>query len=190
MSTVQELPPRERILATADELFYQKGIHGVGVDDIVAGSGVAKMTLYKHFASKDLLIAACLRRRSELWQSWLRESVEKRTPVPSQRLLAVFDALAEWFSRTDFRGCPFINAAAGLPDPAHPACQVVHDHKEAVRSYLRKLARNTGVRSSEELADSLFLLVEGATVAGQLGGGYRVAQRARDAAAMLIKLAR
>src|SRR5258708_37532968 len=112
---------RDRIERTAYELFSRHGIRGVGVDTISARSGVAKMTLYKHYPSKDELALAFLRRREELWtRSWLQQGVERRASKPAERLLAVFDVFEKWFRRSDFEGCSFIKVLLEHDDRGHP----------------------------------------------------------------------
>ena len=113
---------RDQLIDTALDLFNRNGYHATGIDRILAEAGVAKMTLYKHFGSKDALIQAALERRDERWRAWFRDAVARRAETPRGRLLAVFDALEEWFVRPDFHGCMFIRAAgeyAALDDPIH-----------------------------------------------------------------------
>src|SRR3954469_18658607 len=101
---------RERILETAYELFSRHGIQAVGVDRIVAEAGVAKMSLYRNFGSKDELVLAFLRAREERWtRGWLQAEAQSRGETPAERLLAIFDVFGEWFARTDFEGCSFVN---------------------------------------------------------------------------------
>ena len=122
---------RERVLETAYELFSRHGTRAVGVDRIIAESGVAKMTLYRNFASKDDLILAFLERREERWtRDWLQATVERRAETPAQRLLAIFDTFGEWFAREDFEGCSFINVMLEIDDPGSPV------RRESVRSAL------------------------------------------------------
>src|SRR6266849_6186703 len=112
---------RERIDRAAYELFSRHGIRAVGVDTISARSGVAKMTLYKHYRSKEELALAFLRRREELWtHSWLEQEVERRAHAPAARLLAVFDVFDKWFRRSDFEGCSFVKVLLEHGDPGHP----------------------------------------------------------------------
>jgi AcrR family transcriptional regulator len=158
-------PARDRILDAAAELFYAQGINSVGVDAIVAKSGVAKMTLYKHFGNKDQLIAAWLRRASEGWRAHFEASVNRIAPNPKDRLLAFFDCLAEWFADPSFRGCAFINCLSELPDPAHPARQVAAEHRKAVREHLTRLASEAGFKNPSGLAQSLGMVTDGAIVA-------------------------
>src|SRR5207245_6386677 len=115
---------RERIDQTAYELFSRHGIRAVGVDTISARSGVAKMTLYRHYPSKDDLVLAFLRRREELWtRSWLQQEVERRAHTPAERLLAIFDVFDKWFRRSDFEGCSFAKVLLEHRDQRHPLRQ-------------------------------------------------------------------
>ncbi|MBO3678342.1 TetR/AcrR family transcriptional regulator [Streptomyces sp. NEAU-YJ-81] len=180
-------PAARRILDTAAELFYGQGINAVGVDLIAKRSGVTKKTLYDRFGSKEALVAAYLRERDERWRAWLTAEVEKSPPA--DRALATFDALALWVARENPRGCGFVNAAAELPDAAHPARQVIADQKRWLREYLRQLCEEAGVTAPDELADELLLLHEGATVlnglsvvADAVGIARRLAVRALERA--------
>jgi len=174
---------RKRILDTAAGLFYREGVRGVGVDRIAAESGLAKMTLYYHFKSKDELVVAWLRRRDEEWMSWLESAVEGRDGT---RLLAVFDALREWFETPGFRGCAFINAHAELGSSSPAAAEIVASHKHALTEYLARLARADGAAKPEALARELLLLVDGAIVTASIQHDARVADDARDAAVKVI----
>jgi len=117
----QDTSGRERVLATAYGLFSRHGTRAVGVDRIIAESGVAKMTLYRNFASKDDLILAFLERREELWtRAWLQAEVERRASTPAARLLAIFDVFGDWFALDGFEGCSFINVMLEIDDPGHP----------------------------------------------------------------------
>jgi len=179
-------PPRERILQTAARLFYADGFHHTGIDRIIAEAGVAKMSLYQHFRSKDELIGAFLERRDDYWCNWLRERVEALAGTPRARLLAVFDALGEWFTSSDFRGCAFINAAAEFTDARHSARVISRQHKERVHAYLKELAEAAKMSRPGELAAQLALLVEGAIVTAQVGPS----QEATDAAPRAKAIAR
>lgn len=157
-------PAADRVLEAASELFYREGIRAIGVDTVVERSGVAKMTLYKHFGSKDELIAAYLKRREARWREWLTEAVESRTGSPQERLLVVFDVLGEWVESDEFRGCASINAAVEIADPDHPARVAAKEYKEWMRDYLKQLAADAGAGEPEELAERLLILLDGATV--------------------------
>lgn len=177
---------RERILATAAELFYRKGVRNVGVDEIVARSGVAKMTLYCHFKSKDLLIGEFLRERDARWRAWFEETAAERAASPRERLLLLFDLLEEWVQAPDFRGCAFINATIELADPEHPGHAAALEHKRYLRDFLEGAAHDAGAPRSACLAHQLFLLAEGATVAALMGCGAEAARQARAAAEVLL----
>ena len=179
-------PRRERLVDTATELFYRNGYHATGIDRIVAEAGVAKMTLYKHFRSKDELILAVLRRRDETFRNWLMGEVDRRGASPRERLLVLFDVLQEWFRKNEYRGCMFINAGAeyGAPDSAIRA--VACEHKRLLSTYVEQLAREAGATDPAELAAGLTLLVDGATVAAQLSCDCGPAEDARRAGAVLI----
>ena len=156
-------PGAERLLEAASELFYREGIGAVGVDTISERAGVSKRTLYNRFGGKDELVAEYLRRRDERWKAYLR-GVTEGVEDPREKLLAVFGAYGEWLAGGDFRGCPFANAAAEIPDPDHPARIVARRHKEGVGEHLTALAREAGFDEPETLAERLLLLLEGATV--------------------------
>jgi AcrR family transcriptional regulator len=179
-------PAAERILRTASEMFYRKGIRAVGVDSIAAEADVTKKTLYEKYGSKDELVAAYLRARDERWRNWLVEFVERRGGLATERLLSTFDALVEWMERENYRGCGFVNAAAEFPDAAHPARAVVLEQKRWMRDYLAELATEAGAKDPEDLAERLLILHEGATVAGSLGVAADAAQKAKQTAVALV----
>lgn len=178
-------PAADRILATASDLFFLHGIRAVGVDTIAAESGVTKMTLYKHFGSKDGLVAAYLRSRDELWRGRWKRAID-RGGEPTDRLLAVFDAYERSVIEDDFRGCAFVNAAAELPDLSHPAREVVYEHKAAMRGELAALAERAGLSSPEDVADEVMLLLEGAFITASLRHDPGPLRRAREMASRLI----
>ena len=160
---------RERILDTAGRLFYTRGFQAVGVDTIVAESGVAKMTLYRHFASKDDLIVAYLERSDALFWGWLKGATAP-TPDPREKLGRAFEALEALAVRPSCVGCTFQATAAEFPDPAHPAHAVALAHKAKVRAWFRELAEEAGLRDPAALADELLLLMDGAWVAARMFG--------------------
>jgi AcrR family transcriptional regulator len=182
-------PAAERILEAASELLYEEGIRAVSVDAIVERAGVAKVTLYKNFGSKDELIAAYLRVREERWRERLKESVERRGGAPKDRLLSTFDALEEWMEHESYRGCPFVNASIELANPSHPALEVVREEKRWMRGYFAHLAAEAGVEDPEELAEHLLMLHEGATVTAVMQTiGEPIGKAKRNAAALLATL--
>ncbi|HYH29395.1 MAG TPA: helix-turn-helix domain-containing protein [Pseudonocardia sp.] len=172
-------PAGERLLAAAAELFYRRGIRAVGVDLIADVAGTTKKTLYDRFGSKDTLVALYLRRRAQRWQAFVRAYVEG-VPPGRDRLLAVFDALAEWLAEQD-RGCAFVNAHAEIGGTDHPGVPVIRAEKAATRALFAELADGT-----EELGAQLYLLYEGANVAVTAGGQPDAIAHARRAATRLL----
>jgi len=162
------VPPRERIIAVARELFYRQGIHGVGVDAIAEAAATNKMTLYRHFESKDALVAECLRRRAEELDDAFEQISVEHPGDPAGTLVAWLRFLGEF--KVSDRGCAFANAAVELPDPNHPARRVIEEHKRHYRERLVTLARAAGLVNPELLADEIFLLCEGARVSLQSVG--------------------
>jgi AcrR family transcriptional regulator len=159
--------PRARILAVARELFYHRGIHAVGVDAIAEAAGTNKMTLYRHFSSKDELVAACLREfAAEIDTEWDAIAAAHRGD-PKGELAAWLQHIGQWFIRESGRGCALANAAIELPDQDHPARLVIREHKTAVRERLARLCRDAGLRDPEAVASQVFLVCEGARVAAQ-----------------------
>jgi AcrR family transcriptional regulator len=176
-----------RILASASELFYRDGIRAVGVDSIASESGVTKMTLYKHFGSKDRLVAAYLHARDEKWRDWVLRYVGARAGGPVERIMAVFDALGDWIESQDgMRGCAFVNASVELADRGHPAQVVIEDQKLWMREYLGRLVEEAGTEEPDKLAGQLLMLVEGATITAVMRTATESIERAKEAAEALI----
>jgi AcrR family transcriptional regulator len=170
-------PPRERILAAARALFYRRGIHVVGVDAIAEAAGTNKMTLYRHFASKDVLIAACLRDLTrEFDMAW--ETIAAAHPGdPRGQLLAWLRHVCDFKENEAERGCALANAAVELPDKDHPARQVIREIKSALRERLVGLCRDAGLIDPEGLTDEILLLWEGARVTAQSVGSEGLSAR-------------
>lgn len=177
---------RRRILTTAFALFYAHGIRGVGVDRIIAESGVAKATFYKHFPAKDDLVLAYLDRVDGVWGDQLRAAALAAGPAPADQLVGMFDALGSACRREGYRGCAFINAAA-----ENEAGTPVHDrtvaHKEAVRSWVRGLAEEAGAGDPDALARALTLLLDGGLASGSVDGRLDAPAVAREAAEALVR---
>ncbi len=182
-------PRREHLIETASRLFNEHGYHATGIDRILAEAGVAKMTLYNHFRSKDELILAVLRRRDETFRNTLIRTVERLADTPRERLVAIFDALREWFASKTFRGCMFINASAeyNAPDSAIRAASC--EHKRLLTSYIEELAHDAGAAEPAPLAGELSLLIDGATVSAQINCDTTAAYLAKRAAETLIAAA-
>jgi len=164
------IPPRARILAVAEDLFYRHGIRAVGVDAIAEAAGTNKMTLYRHFGSKDDLVAAYLRQAAqEADGCWAR--LEQAHPGDARaQLRAWFEEMAQHVANADQRGCPLANAAVELPEKDHPARRVIEEFKVAQRAKLIQLCRIAGLSEPDMLADELHLLLEGARVTAQSVG--------------------
>src|SRR6476661_916350 len=177
---------RQRILETADRLFYQDGIRAVGIDRIIAEAGVAKMSLYKHFPSKDDLILAVLKYREVGVLEFFRSSMERHAKKAKSPLRAFFAALKDFFESPGFRGCPFQNAAVELADPAHAGAEFVRGHKQRFSEFLRGLIQETVGKAAAKVAPAVSILVEGALVTTLIQGNAGAADVARDAALKLV----
>ena len=173
--------PAERILAAADKLFYTQGIRAVGVDAIAAEAGVSKRTLYRHHASKDVLIAAYLTRR-------FRHITPSDAPAVEQ-ILGVFDRLERLFGSPRFRGCPFVNAVAEISDPTHPASGIAIQFKDQRRLWFRALLERLHVKDPDSLATQLAILTDGAIATALVRNDPAYARSARDAARTLLRAA-
>ncbi len=177
---------RQRILETADRLFYRDGIRAVGIDRIIAEAEVAKMSLYKHFPSKDDLILAVLKYREQGVLEFFRSAMERHGKKAKNPLRAFFAALKEWFETPGFRGCAFQNAAAELADPAHPGTEFVRGHKQRFGEFLFGLVEAAVGKTAVKVAPAVALLVEGAVVTAVIQGTPNAADVARDAALKLV----
>ena len=182
-------PAARRVLDVASELFYRRGINTVGMDLIAEQAGVTKKTIYDRFGSKEALIVAYLTARDQRWREWFTSRVSDAGD-PVERILASFDALAEWLERENQRGCAFGNAYAELSDPGHPGRAVAEAQKAWLREQYADLARDADVSESAALADALLLLHEGAVVAYSVAGLKDAAATARRSAAQLLDGAR
>lgn len=165
--------PRERLLAASDELFYRDGVHSTGIDAIIEKAGVAKGSLYYIFGGKDALVAAYLQNRHNAFRQRVEEA-QARTDDPDEKILAIFDAVADYVSQPNFRGCPFSNAAAEAPAGE---CQqlAIKDYRDWLRQTFLKLAADTGVADSQALADALTILYDGALATAEMNSGARAA---------------
>ncbi|HZP79204.1 MAG TPA: TetR/AcrR family transcriptional regulator [Pseudolabrys sp.] len=180
---VEDKPARERVLAVAADLFYRKGIRAVGVEEIVNEAGVAKISLYRSFKSKDDLIVAYLERRNvEFYRQW-DERFSPFADDPRAMLKAIMDFLTRRTTQTGYRGCPFINYANEFPEPSHPGHRVVEANKQEWRRRLTAIAQALGAPKPKLLADGLLLLVEGAYTVSQTLGGPKGPGAALTAAA-------
>ena len=178
-------PARDRILETAFRLFYAHGLRAVGVDRIIAESGVAKATFYKHFPAKDELVLAYLERVDGVWTGQLHSAARAAGPEARDQLVGLFDALGTACRREGYRGCAFLNAAAES-EPGTPVHARTVAHKDAVRTWVRDLADEAGSSDPEALARSLTLLLDGGLASGALDADPEAARLARASARLLV----
>ncbi|MGC4190506.1 MAG: TetR/AcrR family transcriptional regulator [Thermomicrobiales bacterium] len=176
---------RQRILDTAQELFYQRGFRAVGVDEIIARSGVAKATLYTHFGSKDRLIAAYLQRQSDNFRGFVESESMAMEKEPGARLDRILQTIERGCANPSFRGCPFINFAVEFPDTSAPGWAVCQTHRAWLRDFVAGLIREGGVQKPELLAEQWCLLYDSAMVGSMFDGGHS-AQVAREMARRLV----
>ena len=177
---------RERLLEVAGRLFYADGIHAVGVDRVIAEAGVAKATLYAHFSGKEELVAAYLCQRSAEWQAWIDGSLPTLAKDPAGRVLGLFGLLAERFSAPNYRGCPFINAAAEYPGQGLVSEQI-SAHRARVRQLFRRLVDEVGHPDASGLTETLMVLYDGAMVSAQLDANPRAAHHAQLVADRMLQ---
>ena len=180
------LSPRDRILAAASDLFYTKGIRAVSVDEIAEVAQTNKMTLYRHFQSKDLLIAEYVRALAEEADAVWPELARDHPSDPTAQLKAWVDFIAEKLGGPGARGCAVANAAVEIPEKDHPARTIIEAHKTHQRENLAQVCRAAGLDDSEQLADELFLLAEGARINLQSVGACGPGARFRDMALALV----
>ncbi|MDQ3905795.1 MAG: TetR/AcrR family transcriptional regulator [Actinomycetota bacterium] len=181
------VPARERILVTAYELFTRRGIRGVGVNEIIASSGVAKASFYRNFRSKDDLVLAVLARREQNWTKGLVDAgARRRGNTAQERLLAIFDVFDEWFAcEDDFEACSFINVLLEM-GAVHPLGQASIDYLANIRHVIREWAEEAQLREPDEFAHSWHILMKGSIIAAA-EGDTKAAQRAKRMAAWLIR---
>jgi AcrR family transcriptional regulator len=184
---VDQRSARDRLLAAADELFYEQGIHTVGIDKIIERAGVAKASLYSTFGSKDELIRAYLRRRHERRQARFMAAVEQHDD-PRERILSVFDAIHVVLADPRYRGCAFVNASAEGP-PGGPAEEESANARAWTRSLFAELAADTGAPHPEALADQLMVLHDGAMATARMDAAPEAATQARAIASTLLDAA-
>ncbi|MDZ4877028.1 MAG: hypothetical protein CLLPBCKN_006463 [Chroococcidiopsis cubana SAG 39.79] len=177
---------RQQILETASELFYHKGIQHVGINEVIAESGVAKRTLYRWFPSKDLLIEAVMQYRAAQWIDWFETAVSERGNTAKERLLSTFDVLRDWYASPNFRGCPFINAVLEIADASHKAHQVSIDLRESIRQIIMQLAAEAGVKNPDFFSRQYLLLIGGASLMATIEQSPEGATFAQTALSVLI----
>jgi AcrR family transcriptional regulator len=164
-----KVAPKDQLFQTASRLFYQHGYRAIGVDTLAAESGIGKMTLYRHYPSKDDLIVAFLRQSDKEFWEYFEQSTQNM-PTAREKLLAFFEALQEYAVSPACYGCPFLNVATEYPETDYTGHQVALEHKQAVRARFTQLAKEAGARQPKALANALFLLMDGAYMAARMFG--------------------
>lgn len=181
----KEITPKNQVFQTAARLFYQNGYRAMGVDTIAAESGIGKMTLYRHYPSKDDLIVAYLKDSNELfWNNF--EEITKNARTAREKLIVFFGSLQEYVMTPACYGCPFLNVATEYPETNYPGHQVAIEHKQSVRARFCQLAKEAGAKKPDILADQLFLLMDGAYMASRMFGAKNPAAHLAEAAQTLI----
>jgi AcrR family transcriptional regulator len=183
----ERISARDRLLDAADDLFYEEGVHSVGIDRVIERAGVAKATLYSTFGSKEGLVRAYLERRHESRRERLLRGLA-RYDTPRDRLLGVFDVLGELFAEPGYRGCAFVNASAESPAGSSVE-QVSDEYRGWVRSLLVDLAREAGAPQPERLAREIHLLYDGASMSARMDHDPAAAAAAKATAAILVDAA-
>ncbi|ANP37955.1 MULTISPECIES: TetR/AcrR family transcriptional regulator [Rhodobacterales] len=183
---------RDELVRKALDVFYRNGFHATGMDKLVSETGVSKTSMYKHFRTKEDLILAVLRLRDENFRHWLYRRIEELSDTPKGQMLALFDALSEWFTKPEFRGCMFIKASAEFQEINHPIHAQSAAHKQILQDHFSEIAEAADANDPRLLARQLLLLKEGAIVSAVLarGGGLAgdPAADAKEAARGLIDL--
>lgn len=181
---------REKILNVATLLFDARGINSSGVDAIIAESGIAKATLYKYFPSKNQLIIAYLREKSDRFYAWLNQKLQSNKNSSKEILYELCDLVEQWITTPEFHGLPFHIASVEFPDPAHPIHTYSVELSNELQHYLSKIAALAGVKDSDTLGQQLAIIFEGAALIERLSPGSGAAKRAKHAALTLIQTAR
>ncbi|MBO6505162.1 MAG: TetR family transcriptional regulator [Kordiimonadaceae bacterium] len=177
---------RDELVQKALDAFYRNGFHATGMDMLVAETGISKTSMYKHFRTKDDLILAVLRLRDERFRNWLYRRMEDLADTPKGQLIAMFDALGEWFEEQGFKGCMFIKASSEYQEPTNPIHMQSADHKRLLEQHFTALAADAGYKNAAALARQLLLLKEGAIVTAHLGHTDDAAKDGKEAAIALL----
>lgn len=183
-------PLKQRVLDTADQLFYAEGIRVVGVDRIIAESGIAKASFYRFFTSKDALITEWIEMRDAAWRKSFSESVEKLAPTKADKPLAIFDVLYARFKKKSFRGCAFLNTIIELARSDHPAAQAARAHKNAVTLLIEGYLEGAGYSAPKEIAVLFMQLIDGALITALRDQTPEAALRAKHLATLLLQAQR
>lgn len=179
---------KAKVLQAAGELFYERGVHGVGVNEIAARANASKLSIYRYFHSKEGLVAAMLAQRSAHIHGWLAEQVADAAPG-RDRVLALFDRLIGWFGEQGYRGCIVVNAAIDTRIDNEDVRETAREHLLRYRALLSGELASAGIADPDGLASQLLVLIEGATITAAVEGTARAGNDARRAAAALLDAA-
>ena len=179
---------RDELVQKALKAFYRNGFNATGMDTLVAETGISKTSMYKHFRTKEDLIIAVLRLRDEHFRNWLYRRMEELAETPREQLIAMFDALEEWFSEPGYKGCMFIKASSEFQETSHPIHMQSADHKRMLERHMIGLAERADLTNPELVSRQLLLLKEGAIVTAHLGHTENPAQDAKAAAVQIVDL--
>ncbi len=179
---------RDELVQKALQVFYKNGFHATGMDLLATETGVSKTPMYKHFRTKEDLILAALRLRDEQFRNWFYRRMEELGETPQQQLLAMFDALEEWFNESGYQGCMFIKASSEYQQASHPIHKQSADHKRLLEIHITELSEKAGLSNPSALARQLLLLKEGAIVTAHLGHTDNPAQDAKATAIKLLNI--
>lgn len=181
-----EVSARERILATASDLFYREGIRAIGIDTVVEQSGVSKTSLYRVFDSKDALICAFAAEKDQLFWAWWDGVEEKHAEDPRALLDALLSGIAKRIAHPAFRGCPFLNLVTEFPDDSHPGRVIARNNKEELQARLATIVARVGVRDPDRTASQMALIINGAYVTGLIAQSQDLRGDLIDAATKLL----
>jgi len=181
----KDIAPKDKVFKTAARMFYQHGYRAIGVDTLAAESGIGKMTLYRHYPTKDDLIVAYLKDSNDLfWSNF--EQIIKDAPTAREKILSFFEGLQDYVQSPSCYGCPFLNVATEYPETDYLGHQVAIEHKQSVRTRFRQLAKEAGAKKPDVLADQLFLLMDGAYMASRMFGAKNPAAHLAETAQVLV----
>jgi AcrR family transcriptional regulator len=178
---------RDELVQKSLKSFYRGGFHAIGMDRLAKETGVSKTAIYKHFRTKEDLILATLRLRDEQFRNWLMRRVDALATAPKDQLIAIFDALKEWFEESDFRSCMFVKASSEYQDRTHPIHATSAEHKRLLLIYFTELAEKAGIEKAQTVARELLVIKEGAIVLAHLFEPSEVAADARRAAERILR---
>jgi AcrR family transcriptional regulator len=181
--------PRDRLIDTAADLFYERGLPNVGINEVTERAGVARMTLYNNFDSKEALALAAFERQAEARRALIEKRLE-RARTASDAVKAIFDVSEQFATESGFRGCPFINVAVQDPHPEGPMHALVRAHKAWIRAKFRDIAARAGHRKPDTTAQQLLALLDGASVEAFIQGSVEPIRASRQAAEILLRAPR